>query len=71
MIRIPYTAILFGDLVTQLFSNKIVVNLSSDLIILFDKNTTNELNIKYFDSLQQVKKTIRELNELNLSRIKY
>ena len=67
IIRVPYTATLFGDSVTQLFSNKIVANLSSDLIILFDKNTTNELNIKYFDSLQQLKKTIGELNELNLS----
>ena len=67
IIRVPYTATLFGDTVTQLFSNKVVANLSSDLIILFNKNTTNELNIKFFDNIQQIKKTIGELNELNLS----
>jgi galactokinase len=67
IIRVPYTATLFGDTITQLFSNKIVANLSSELIILFNKNTTNELNIKYFDNIQQIKTTIGELNELNLS----
>ena len=51
IIRVPYTATLFGDTVTQLFSNKIVANLSSELIVL----------------LQEVKTTIGELNELNLS----
>ena len=67
IIRIPFTATLFGDSITQLFSNKIVTNLSSELIILFNRNTTNELNIKYFDNIQQVKKIIGELNDLNIS----
>ena len=42
IIKIPYTATLFGDPITQLFSNKIVVNLSSELIIFFNRNTNNE-----------------------------
>ena len=67
IIRVPYTATLFGDTITQLFSNKIVANLSSELIVLFNKNTKNELTIKYFDNIQEVKTTIGELNELNLS----
>ena len=67
IIRVPYTATLFGDTITHLFSNKIVTNLSTELIIIFNKNTTNELNIKYFDNIQEVKKTIGELNDLDLS----
>ena len=67
IIRVPYTATLFGDTVTQLFSNKIVTNLSSELIVLFNKSTKNELTIKYFDNIQEVKTSIGELNELNLS----
>jgi hypothetical protein len=67
IIRVPYTATLFGDTITQLFSNKIVANLSSELIVFFNKNTKNELTIKYFDNIQEVKTTIGELNELNLS----
>ena len=62
IIRVPFTATLFGDTVTQLFSNKIVTNLSSELILIFKRNTTNELNVKYFDNIQQIKKAIGELN---------
>ena len=67
IIRVPYTATLFGDTITQLFSNKIVTNLSSDLIVLFNKSKTNDLNIKFFDNIHQIKMTIGELNELNIS----
>ena len=67
IIRVPYTVTLFGDTITQLFSNKIVTNLSSDLIVLFNKNTSNELNVKYFDNIQQIKMNIGELNEVNIS----
>ena len=67
IIRVPYTATLFGDTITQLFSNKIVTNLTSDLIVLFNKNTTNELNVKYFDNIHQIKMNIGELNEINIS----
>ena len=67
IIKIPYTATLFGDPVTKLFSNKIVANLSSELIIIFNKNTNNELNIKYFENVQEVKKKISEINDLNLN----
>ena len=62
IIRVPFTATLFGDTVTQLFSNKIVTNLSSELILIFKRNTTNELNVKYFDNIQQIKKAVGELN---------
>ena len=67
IIRVPYTVTLFGDTITQLFSNKIVTNLSSDLIVLFNKNISNELNVKYFDNIQQIKMNIGELNEVNIS----
>ena len=62
IIRVPFTATLFGDTVTQLFSNKIVTNLSSELILIFKRNTTNEINVKYFDNIQQIKKAVGELN---------
>ena len=67
IIRVPYTAILFGDSITQLFSNKIVTNLSSELILLFNKNKSKELNIKYFDNIQQVKTNVLEINQINIS----
>lgn len=67
IIKVPYTAILFGDPITQLFSNKIVTNLSSELIILFNKNKTNELNIRYFDNIQQVKTNVLDINQFNIS----
>jgi len=67
IIKIPYTATLFGDPITKLFSNKIVSNLSSELILFFNKNTNNELNIKYFENVQEVKKKISEINDLNLN----
>ena len=67
IIKIPFTATLFGDPITKLFSNKIVANLSSELIIFFNKSTDNELNIKYFENVQEVKKKISEINELNLN----
>ena len=63
IIKIPYTATLFGDPVTQLFSNKIVANLSSELILVFNKNNNNELNIKYFENVQEIKKKITEINK--------
>ena len=66
IIKIPYTATLFGDPVTKLFSNKIVANLSSELILVFNKNNNNELNIKYFENVQEIKKKITEINVLNL-----
>ena len=66
IIRVPYTATLFGDTITQLFSNKIVTNLSSELIVLFNKNKINELNIKYFDNIQQIKTTIGEISQFNI-----
>ena len=62
ILRVPFTATLFGDTVTQLFSNKIVTNLSSELILIFKRNTTNEINVKYFDNIQQIKKAVGELN---------
>lgn len=65
ILRVPFTATLFGDAVTQLFSNKIVTNLSSELILIFKRNTANELNVKYFDNIQQIKKTVGELNISN------
>ena len=68
VIKVPYTATLFGDTITQLFSNKVVANLSSELIVFFNKNATNELNVNYFDNIHQIKKTIGELNELDLSQ---
>ena len=67
IIKIPYTITLFGDPITKLFSNKIVSNLSSELILFFNKNTNNELNIKYFENVQEVKKKISEINDLNLN----
>ena len=67
IIKIPYTATLFGDPVTQLFSNKIVANLSSELILVFNKNNNNELNIKYFENVQEIKKKITEINVHNLN----
>ena len=67
IIKIPYTVTLFGDPITKLFSNKIVANLSSELILFFNKNTNNELNIKYFENVQEVKKKISEINDLNLN----
>ena len=67
IIKIPYTATLFGDPITQLFSNKIVVNLSSELIIFFNRNTNNELNIKYFENVQEIKKKISEVNDVILN----
>ena len=67
IIKIPYTITLFGDPVTKLFSNKIVSNLSAELILFFNKNTNNELNIKYFENVQEVKKKISEINDLNLN----
>ena len=67
IIKIPYTVTLFGDPITKLFSNKIVSNLSSELILFFNKNTNNELNIKYFENVQEVKKKISEINDLNLN----
>ena len=44
IIKIPYTITLFGDPITKFFSNKIVSNLSAELILFFNKNTNNELN---------------------------
>ena len=67
IIKIPYTITLFGDPITKLFSNKIVSNLSAELILFFNKNTNNELNIKYFENVQEVKKKISEINDLNLN----
>ena len=67
IMKIPYTATLFGDPITQLFSNKIVVNLSSELIIFFNRNTNNELNIKYFENVQEIKKKISEVNDVILN----
>ena len=67
IIKIPYTVTLFGDPITKLFSNKIVANLSSELILFFNKDTNNELNIKYFENVQEVKKKISEINDLNLN----
>ena len=67
IIKIPYTAILFGDPITKLFSNKIVANLSSELIIFFNKNENSELNIKYFENVQEIKKKISETNEVNFN----
>ena len=67
IIKVPYTAILFGDPITHLFSNKIVANLSSELIIFFNKNPNNELNLKYFENAQEIKTKINEINNLNLT----
>ena len=67
IIKVPYTAILFGDPITHLFSNKIVANLSSELIIFFNKNPNNELNLKYFENAQEIKTKIKEINNLNLT----
>ena len=67
IIKVPYTAILFGDPITHLFSNKIVANLSSELIIFFSKNPNNELNLKYFENAQEIKTKINEINNLNLT----
>lgn len=67
IIKIPYIITLFGDPITKLFSNKIVSNLSAELILFFNKNTNNELNIKYFENVQEVKKKISEINDLNLN----
>ena len=67
IIKVPYTAILFGDPITHLFSNKIVANLSSELIVFFNKNPNNELNLKYFENAQEVKTKINEINNLNLT----
>ena len=67
IIKVPYTAILFGDPITHLFSNKIVANLSSELIIFFSKNPNNELNLKYFENAQEIKTKIKEINNLNLT----
>ena len=67
IIKVPYTAILFGDPITHLFSNKIVANLSSELIIFFNKNQNNELNLKYFENAQEIKTKINEINNLNLT----
>ena len=67
IIKVSYTAILFGDPITHLFSNKIVANLSSELIIFFNKNPNNELNLKYFENAQEIKTKINEINNLNLT----
>lgn len=67
IIKVPYTTILFGDPITHLFSNKIVANLSSELIIFFNKNPNNELNLKYFENAQEIKTKINEINNLNLT----
>ena len=67
IIRVPYTATLFGDPVTKFFSNKIVVNLSSELILLFNKNNNNALNIKYFENVQEIKKNINEINNYEIT----
>ena len=58
IIRVPYTATLFGDPITKFFSNKIVANLSSELIIFFNRNINNELNIKYFEMYKKLKKIL-------------
>ena len=65
IIKVPYTCTLFGDPVTKLFSNKIVSNLSSELILFFNKNNNSELNIKYFENVQEVKTKISENMNLN------
>ena len=65
IIKVPYTSTLFGDPITQLFSNKIVSNLSSELILFFNKNNNSELNIKYFENVQEVKTKISENMNLN------
>ena len=65
IIKVPYTCTLFGDPVTKLFSNKIVSNLSSELILFFNKNNNYELNIKYFENVQEVKTKISENMNLN------
>ena len=65
IIKVPYTSTLFGDPVTQIFSNKIVSNLSSELILFFNKNNNSELNIKYFENVQEVKTKISENMNLN------
>ena len=65
IIRVPYSITLFGDTVTQLFSNKVIANLSNELIILFNKNNSNELNIKYFDHVHETKTSISEFTNLS------
>ena len=67
IIKVPYTSILFGDPITKLFSNKIVVNLSSELILFFNKNNNSELNIKYFENVQEIKTKIGEINNYNIN----
>ena len=67
IIKVPYTSILFGDPITKLFSNKIVANLSSELILFFNKNNNSELNIKYFENVQEIKTKIGEINNYNIN----
>ena len=67
IIKVPYTSTLFGDTVTKLFSNKIVANLSSELILFFNKNNNSELNIKYFENVQEIKTKISEINNFKIN----
>ena len=79
IIRVPYTVTLFGDNITKLFNDKIISNLKNDLIILYSKNNTKQLNIKFFDSVKEIQYSIssfqpisKENSEnLNLTRDDY
>ena len=58
IVRVPYTITLFGDNITKLFPDKIVSNLSSDVVFFINKNTTDELNVKFFDNFYEFKAPI-------------
>lgn len=48
-IQVPYSITLFGDHITQLFSEKVISNINLDLIICLSSSSTLELNVRYFD----------------------
>ena len=58
IVRVPYTITLFGDNITKMFPDKIVSNLSNDVIFLISKNTENELKVKFYDQLYEFKTSI-------------
>ena len=48
-IRIPYTKVLFGDQITNIFEDKILTTIDKDLIICGRETEDYELNIELFD----------------------
>ena len=65
IIRVPYTVTLFGDNITKLFNDKIISNLKKDLIILYSKNNTKQLNIKFFDSVKEIQYSISSFQPIS------